>query len=552
MTIAATQIWEIEQNGSDTLNGGGFDPSATPTRAADLAGSSANTSAPVVSSATYNFAAGDVGAWVFIKSGTNWTPGWYKIASVASNQATLSAAIGAGVLYITTSPAASPTAMSTAAGCATTASPTAGTWSIDYSQQSTAAYSLTGLTTSAANATISSTSANKAMVGNSIQITGGTNFTTGIYTIITVTAGTSFVVDRTCCSAAASAGTCGIGGAFATPGKCASVAVASNILFIKYSASVYAVTSATTNIAAGCVSFGINNIWLVGYSTNRFLGNTDSSMPTIQAQGSTASVAVLSCTGTGITIKNLIIDGGSLTGLRGMTVSSFSVVFNCIVINCPNSAFVNAGSSCLISYCLAYNCPTLNVYSWATGNIQYCAAINCSGATAFVTTGVCTDCVASGCSIGFLTGAGFTINCTAYNNTAHGFQCNATSNSGYLNCLAYGNGGMGFSYNSKNATMIQYCVSANNTSNNIDPGFAVQNNNNTSLTVNPFVNSSYSFSSSSTLPNVWAAFALTNTPGGGLVCRGSAIVPWGDIGATQHQDVGFSARGLHVTNSGLY
>ena len=43
----------------------------------------------------YSFVAGDVGSLLFIKSGTNWIPGWYPIASVLAGVATLNAAIGA-------------------------------------------------------------------------------------------------------------------------------------------------------------------------------------------------------------------------------------------------------------------------------------------------------------------------------------------------------------------------------------------------------------------------------------------------------------------------
>ena len=86
MALAATAIAEVESAGSDT-NGGMFNPGNAnfPTDLTTDA-NTANTASPVVSSASYNFVAGDVGAWVFVKSGSNWTPGWYKISSVASNR----------------------------------------------------------------------------------------------------------------------------------------------------------------------------------------------------------------------------------------------------------------------------------------------------------------------------------------------------------------------------------------------------------------------------------------------------------------------------------
>ena len=129
-------------------------------------------------------------------------------------------------------------AVTTVSGVATVASPTSGTWSVDYSTMGSP-ISLTGLSTSAANAIILTASATKAMIGNGLQITGGTNFTTGIYSITAVTAATSITVDRTCTTAAGASGTCGIGAPFASPGIVASgiPAGASSVIFLKYNAA---------------------------------------------------------------------------------------------------------------------------------------------------------------------------------------------------------------------------------------------------------------------------------------------------------------------------
>jgi len=89
MALSATTIFEVETGGSDTLNGGAFDPGQTAGMLTDGAATSATGTAPVFTSASYNFVAGDVGAWIYIASGTNWIPGWYKISSVGSNAATL-------------------------------------------------------------------------------------------------------------------------------------------------------------------------------------------------------------------------------------------------------------------------------------------------------------------------------------------------------------------------------------------------------------------------------------------------------------------------------
>jgi hypothetical protein len=70
---------------------------------ANFAATAANTNAPVVTSASHNFTADEVGNLFNVTAGTNWTVGLYRIASVAANAATLDRA------------------------CASVASPTSGT-----------------------------------------------------------------------------------------------------------------------------------------------------------------------------------------------------------------------------------------------------------------------------------------------------------------------------------------------------------------------------------------------------------------------------------------
>lgn len=228
MALASTTVWEIETTGSATLNGGAFDPGQTAGMNTDGAATSATGTAPVFSSASYNFVAGDVGAWVYIASGTNWTPGWYKVSSVAANAATLNATIGQAVLA-----AGTPT---TAAGCATTASPTGATWSIDYSQQSAAQFTYTDLASTGAGSTCSSVAFpfGKQQVGNSIRITGGTNFTTGVYVIASVTTLVATVIGAAAMTTGAGvSGTGGQGGAMSTFAAVVSFQVAGNLVFVQ-------------------------------------------------------------------------------------------------------------------------------------------------------------------------------------------------------------------------------------------------------------------------------------------------------------------------------
>lgn len=113
MALAADIIWEVETTGADE-NGGGFDPvSGTPgtdyshgvgqttiewaVAGGDFTNDLASTSASswlVLTSATRNFVAADVGNMINISAGTNFTPGRYQILSVAANAATLDRACG--------------------------------------------------------------------------------------------------------------------------------------------------------------------------------------------------------------------------------------------------------------------------------------------------------------------------------------------------------------------------------------------------------------------------------------------------------------------------
>ncbi len=250
MALSASSIFEVESGGSDTANGGIFDPSKVAAGGfTDGAATSATGTAPVFSSASYNFVAGDAGSYLYIDSGTNWTPGWYLIASVGSNVATLTATIGSVVL-------AGSTALNTVAGCATTASPTGATWSLDHSQQTGVEISYTDLVSAGTGLTCSSATKpfGRQLVGNGMVVTSGTNFNQGRYVIASVAAVTfiaTVVGPTNITTGAGASGAAGLGGAFATPGKADGLmTVAGQTCFIKQ-ISAYSTTSNTPGIASG-------------------------------------------------------------------------------------------------------------------------------------------------------------------------------------------------------------------------------------------------------------------------------------------------------------
>lgn len=533
----ASTYWEVEFGGSDSLNGGGFDPGNL-TRDATLTASSANTASPVVTCSSYTFVTADVGAWLFVRTGTNWIPGWYKIASISGsgngNTATLSAAIGAGVKYVN----GDANLMSTLAGCATTASPTAGTWSIDYSQQNSAAFSLTGMTTSGATAVLLTASATLSMVGNFIQITGGTLFLTGIYAIQSVSAGTSLTLNATCTSGIGAAGAGGVGGALKTLGGAGLVAVSSNRIWQQYNASPYLVTSSTANVAAGLIS-GLFRGAIIGYNTNRFLGNSDANRPTNKASG-IASVNMLTPSGP-IVLRNIILDGNSLTGMQGFRGAGAStILFRCDALNFKNSGFFNCGT---LYECFANNCVTAAAFLTCT-LAKWCAAIGSTSVPGF--SGVnCDSCVASGGGTGFTAATSNQyINCTSFGNSSEGFKFQ-TDNVSAVNCISYGNTGVGFNANASTIPTVETCAAGSN-STNFDSALYVINNEIT-LTANPFANSGATIT---VLTDVWAAFALNSTAGGGASCRAAGLLAYEDLGAVQHQDSGGSKATVEIMTGG--
>ncbi len=195
MAIAATTLWELNASATaSNVNGGGFNP-ANANFITDYAATLATGNAPVLTSATYTFVAADVDAWVYVKSGTNWTPGFYKISSVAGGAATLNATIGQALQLV-----ANSWVPNTVAGIATVASPTGGTVGIDYSRGTAALNTATDLACAdgdVAGAVV--TSAAKPFgvnhAGNFIHVTAGAGYTASWYEIVSVS-GVSATLDR--------------------------------------------------------------------------------------------------------------------------------------------------------------------------------------------------------------------------------------------------------------------------------------------------------------------------------------------------------------------
>jgi hypothetical protein len=544
MALGANSIIDVRSGGSDTANGGSFNTgySGSLTFPSDGAATVANTSSPVFSSASYNFVSGDVGAWLYIKSGSGWIPGWYQIASVSSNKATLTAGVGTAVLFFE----GAPTGWNTVAGCATTASPTTATWSIDYSQQQAAQFAPTTYSSpsSSASAIMNWSGATKAMVGNGVVIpTGVTGATAGYYQIISAVAGTSISFDRNWNTTTVTTGgaAIGIGGALASYGMAASIATVGGMLVaVKYNASVYQATTASTNVSGGCVS-GVAGVIYFGWNTQRWVGNNDTSLPTFQI-GSGVATATLFGNASIYAVWNMILDGNSQTTSIG--VRTKGIANNVLFKNFTAGGFLDNGSSITI--------PSLCQFCQFTGcslvvPCQAAIADTCEGYSNTITpftVGFAKDCLAygnTGSTVDGFLNCTHMANCDGWDNGRDGSHY--TTNSILYtanNCIMEDNVGNGFNVTITASTLfLQTCATyagANSQVRSATSGFYIQD-------VNPQSQTSGSYFTNA----AGGVFQLNATGGQGATLKAigyPATFPAGltnnyaDVGAAQSQNTG--------------
>lgn len=423
MAFLAGTFLQVLTGGSDTANGGGFDTSNTHF-ATDGSATVANTSAPVFSSASYNFAAGDVGARLYIASGTGWLPGWYTIASVASNKATLTASVGTATL--------STGFLNTAVGCATTASPSSATWGVDYSQMNSPRYSFTDMIVAVTTTNFTSVlnPVNVAMVGNLISVTSGG--TVQRVEVVSVS-GTTATCDKALGTVAAVAHG-GLGGALASPGQAAAIDVsnATTGVCIVVGPGTYTLTSSSSAVSGGLLNSSVASTVVFpwkweGYSSVQGDGRQQppTGTPTISA-GALTSIVMMTLATTQ-NAGNFTLDGNSKATTSGLSVTQ-GAAYRFNVKNCTNSPILIG----------------------AQGYVSRSSAFSNTGPIAIGLTGA----------------GGILIDSESYNNTSVGIQssgagssiincisANNTSNNGIVTsaktlvrgCVSYGNGSSGFS-----------------------------------------------------------------------------------------------------------
>lgn len=499
----------------------------------DGAATSATGSSPVFSSASYNFVAGDVGAWVYIGAGTNWTKGWYQIASVAANAATLSAALGAGVLD-------AYAGLTTVAGCATTASPTGATWTIDYSQQNAAQFSYTDLTSVGTGLTVSSSAKpfGAQQVGNVLVVTSGTNFNVGRYVVQSVSSGTATLRGlANITTGAGVSGVGGLGGALASPGRMSAIITAvaaanSSSAFI--AGGTYTVTTASTNVDAGCMALPSGDGHIVGYTSVRTLVNFDT-QPIIKLNAGLSSASI-NTSGRQI-FGNIEFDGNAQAtsklisagqcGLVACTIKNFTGAVTTYATSCVKCYATGCSGQAFQGPCFGCVATANTASPFVNGPCAFCVS--------YANTGASTD------GFDVLTQGG-AFNCVAYGNGRDGFKNTTAFANPFVNCIAEANSGYAFGTNAGfggQSSTYSTCATYNNTS-GVFRGGTVEG-----IQLSPVTGSASFFTNA---PG--GDFSLNNTAGAGALLRAAGfpgLMPGGlttgylDIGVAQHADSGGSA-----------
>ena len=448
----------------------------------------------------------------------------------------------------------------------------------DYSQLSTPHVVFDGSTIAAHAAGVTATiiitgytvSAND--VGNTVQITGGSGFTAGFYTITAASVGSvTWTLDRNCTSGAASGMTGNMGGTLNTISKAVSVLIGGNIIYFKGTYTVSATTTLAVSIASGrpttisgytttpgdggqatwttstnsieLISFTQSNGYLIQNIIFSSTAGTPGSALRAVTTGNTTNVAVVNCKFTGCkyaingdytvdwAFVNLLVDSCELTTCTsdGIINQSFTVVLNSY-IHGNTGIGINCGTAA------GGNCSLTVIDSVIKGNAGV-AGIQASGGSLQMPV------VLRGCAL--------------INNTGDGIRMAGSSGLETLsmaNCIIDSNGGYGVRYSIGNSYFYWGPNFRNNaygsggtanTSGDIGGSPAPSKaGSDITLTGDPFTSRSGN------------NFTLNNTAGAGAACRAAGYpgaLVWGtsntgyaDIGPIQHQDAGGSAGMLYV------
>jgi hypothetical protein len=291
-----------------------------------------------VTASNYTFVSNDVGHYLFIKPSGVWNCGWYRIVSVNAGAATIDASVG--------NVFTGDQQINTFLGVATTSTASSGFWGIDYTQKNTPFISYTDLSIvgvqyglqSAANPFTPN------LIGNTILISSGTNFATGLY-IINSLSGLSAYMDRNVGTVGSTGGVGVLGGALQSAGRATSLGFSYHFVYMKGSSGNFNISSNPYLLS------GVHTV--IGYLNKR----GDNLKPTIKLNADSANF-LSSIDGRFVYLINLIIDGQNYASTRAISLGNnqISHFYNCEFKNLAQALW---SSNHYISSCYFENCPSI-------------------------------------------------------------------------------------------------------------------------------------------------------------------------------------------------
>ena len=383
-------------------------------------------------------------------------------------------------------------------------------------------------------------------VGNTINITSGTGFTAGRYSVRSVAAGVA-TLDAAVGTAGSTAGVGTLGGAWGTyDGLMAylgslSTQVAGWTIWVRLASGYTSTTLAPTYSCNGSAALRIN---YRGYGTAR----GDAGVPTITASG----LSYILYTASYWTVRQIKLTAGASPGAqRGFVLGGESVrAEDCFASGMTGGSGFSSDipGQCLMTRCYASNCQTGFVTQSYAHFLSNCVAETC--VTGFNLNGS----AANGADMSYLlatncTGDGFVItsslilyNCVSTGSGLNGFNYTGNGASDFMrliNCYAGQSGAYGFKTNVPaivNSQEFRTCGFYSSTSGhtNLTPALPATC---VALSAAPFVNAASS------------DYRLNNAAGGGALLRAAGVpitlgpawmTPWNtvanaaDIGVYQH------------------
>jgi hypothetical protein len=519
MAISFTALIEIRSLGND-YNSGTFDPGAT--LATNLTSANGTSIYPTVSTLSYTFSSSDVDHYLYIRSGTNWYPGWYRIISATGNSAVLHAVRGQ-VVSTTENP-------SHWSGVGRTSSLSSGTWTIDYTQSAIPRHSFTDLELNGTDIVSSAGNAfTTAMVGNTLRIISGTGFTADLYVISSVSSvGNTAKLDRGAGTQGSTGGTGVLGGAITTIKQgfddLRTGLAVNNCMYVKNDGN-YTISGIST------ITNTRNEVpYIRGYGTYRF----DNERAKFLLDGNSTAIKRAFF----FKIYNLEFDGQNNSNTLGYdTTSAFIISYNCVFKDLTG----NIGSG--------YGVKNLykNVKFFGTGTFHNCSITGCAATgSALLTDVYIQDCLIAGNSATSILFHNFNStptqlsNSVFYNNTCTNVIYSNINSVGKIlfvyNNIFAGNSGTVYGYAGFNNYALDIKNNAyfnNGLINNEPPNlhtsakFIIENE--VVLTADPFINASA------------GNFGLNFDAGGGAACRyAGAGITYNTIISENFRSIGIS------------